>query len=251
MRSNFAKGLLAVAVISLAVFMAGSVQWAKSSLANHVGQGTKKQRLLREEVFRVIDAAPDDFAADKKEARAKKNKRFNGSVRALAEQREGEWSGIILESEPPALPFETHAIVVGSIQWRQPFVSDNLSCVYTELTVHIEEILKNNSAAPIYAFQPLIVDRQGGAIRMPNGRIYRYLVGGLGMPEVGKRYVLFLQYEGEGDYKLVSGYELTDSTIIPLEDFHDRDLLQGLTKVQFLDLLRQRLAEKKAEGEVK
>ena len=251
MQSKFTKGRLAVAVISLtAITMAGSVEWAKSSLANHVGQ-KKETRNLKEEVLRVIDAAPDESSSDKKEARTKKNKRFNKSAAVLKEQKDDEISGTILESRPPALPLETDVIVVGSIQRRQPYLSDNISCVYTELTVHVEEILKNNPASPIYAFEPLIVDRQGGAIRMSSGRIYRYLVAGLGIPDIGKRYVLFLQYEAERDYKLVSGYELTDTTIKPLEDFADRDSLLNLTEVQFLDLIRQRVSEKKAEGEVR
>jgi hypothetical protein len=252
MHSKLTKRHLAVAVIFLAaITMAGGVQWAKSSVGSHVSQETKKQKLLKEEVFRVIDAAPDEFDANKRQARAKKNRRFNMSAGRLEDQKEDDIYGTILESEPPALPLGSDVIVVASIQWRQPYLSENITSVYTELTVHIEEILKNNPASPIYAFEPLFVDREGGAIRMPNGRIYRYSVAGLDMPVVGKRYVLFLQYVAEHDYKLVSGYELTASTIKPLENFHDRDWLLKLTEVQFLDLLRQRLSQKKAEGVTK
>jgi hypothetical protein len=61
------------------------------------------------------------------------------------------------------------------------------------------------------------------------------------MPEVGKRYVLFLQREKERDYDLVVGYELTEKAIIPLEDFADRDPMRDLTETQFLKLLKVHL----------
>lgn len=253
MRSRFTKGLPAVSVMSLAVVtMLGGVHWAQSALSNPAGQ-ERKERNLKDEVLTVIDAAPDEVDAEKKELRIKKNKRFNKSKRAslLEEQQDGEMSGVFLESPPPPpLPVTSDLIVVGSIQKRQPYLSDNITIVYTELTVHIEDILKNNSSAPVYAFEPLIVHREGGAIRMPSGRIFRYLVAPLGsMPEIGKRYVLFLKHETEGDYKLVCGYELTDKTIKPLEDFADRDSLLDLTEAQFLNVLKQKISQSQTEKE--
>lgn len=246
------KGLLAVAFICLAVVtIASGFHWAQSPLANHSAQERKK-RNLKEEVLTVIDAAPQEFDGEKKAARIKKSKRFNINSKlpySLEEQKDGEYSGTILESEPPPLPVTSDLIVVGSIQRRQPYVSDNITVVYTELTVHIEEILKNNKTSPVYAFEPLTVDRKGGAIRMPNGRVFRYMVSHLGIPDVGKRYVLFLKRETTGDYKIVSGYELTDKTIIPLETFGDREPLLDLTEPQFLELLRQKISKSQAEGE--
>lgn len=224
MRSKFTKGLLPVALLSLAVIsIVSGVRWDESSLANPSHQERKK-RNLKDEVLTVIDAAPAEMDAEKRAARKKRNIRFNKSKRAyqLEEQRDGEYSGTLLESSP--LPVTSDLIVVGSIQSRQPFLSDNITIVYTELNVHIEEILKNNPTSLVHAFEPLVVHREGGAIRMPSGRIFRYVVGGSGsIPEIGKRYVLFLQHEAERDYKLVAGYELADPRIIPLEDFADRE----------------------------
>jgi hypothetical protein len=240
----FTKGLLAVTGLSLAVItMAGGVPWTKSSFANPSGQERKK-RDLKEEVLTVINAAPDEVDAQKKAARTKKNKRFNKNRTPLEGHRDDEFSGIFLESPPPPpLPVTSDLIVVGSIQRRQPYLSDNVTVVYTEFTLDITEILKNNASSPVDAFEPLIVNREGGAISMPSGRIFRYLVAPLGsMPEVGKRYVLFLQHETERDYNLVCGYELTEKTIIPLEDFSDRDSLLGLTEAQFLELLKRKIS---------
>jgi len=249
MRSVFTKGMLAVTGLSVAIItMAGGVQWTKSSLANPAGQ-ERKRRDLKEEVLTVINAAPDEVDAEKKAARIKRNKRFNTSRTSLEEQEDGTFSGILLNSPPPPpLPVMSDVIIVGSIQRRQPYVSDNLTVVYTEFTVNIEEILKNNLNAPFYASEPLTIHREGGAIRMPSGRVFRYLVSPIGsMPEVGKRYVLFLQHESERDYKLVCGYELTDKTIRPLEDFADRDSLLDLTEAQFLELLKRRILSGQTE----
>ena len=231
MQSEFTKGLLAVAVISLAVVvMAAGAHWAQSSPAHPSGQERKK-RNLKDEVLTVIDAAPEEVDAEKKAKRIQKNKRFNVQSKlpySLEEQKDGEYSGTLLESEPPPLPIKSDLVIVGSIQRRQPYLSENITKVYTEFTVHIEEILKNHASSPVYAFQPLIINRQGGAIRMPSGRVFRYLVDGIGsMPEVGKRYVLFLQREKDQDYKIVVGYELTDKEIIPLEDFANRDPIRA------------------------
>jgi len=252
MRPKFTKGLLAVAAMCLAlVTMVSGVHWAaQSSPANPSGQERKK-RNLKEEVLTVIDAAPDEPYAEKKAARTLKNKRFNTKRTSLLEQEDGSFSGILTESpRPPALPVTSDLIVVGNIQRRQPYLSDNITVVYTEFTVHIEEILKDHASSPVYAFQPLIIHREGGAIRMPSGRIFRYLVDGIGsMPEVGKRYVLFLQHEKDQDYGLVVGYELTDKEIIPLEDFADRDPIRALTETQFLSLLRRKISESKTDKE--
>lgn len=103
MVSKFTKEMIVVAILSLAVItIAGSVQWAKSSLANPPSQERRK-RNLKEEVLTVIDAAPDEVDAEKKAARTKKNKRFNKSKRAygLEEQEDGTSSGTLLESPPP------------------------------------------------------------------------------------------------------------------------------------------------------
>lgn len=253
MVSKFTKEMIVVAVLSLAVItITGSVQWAKSPLSNPSGQERKK-RNLKEEVLTVIDAAPEEMDAEKKAARTVKNKRFNTKRTSLLEQEDGSFSGVLLESPPPPpppLPVTSDLVVVGNIQRRQPYLSDNITIVYTEFTVHIEEILKNHASSPVYAFQPLIINRQGGAIRMPSGRVFRYLVDGIGsMPEVGKRYVLFLQREKDQDYKIVVGYELTDKEIIPLEDFADRDPIRALTETQFLSLLRQKLSESQTDKE--
>jgi len=248
MRIRFTKGLPALVVVFFAVItMAAGVHWAQSKRSDPNGQEQKRRNVKDEVLNTVIDAAPDEVDAEKKAARKAKNKRFNGSANMLLEQPEGGYSGTLLESEPPPFPVSSDLIVVGRIQNRQPYVSDNMSCVYTELTVHVDEILKNNTTSPVYTFEPLIIDRKGGAIRMPNGRIFRYLVGHLGIPAIGKRYVLFLDRQADRDYKLIVGYELAEKTIIPLENFGDRESLLDLTEPQFLDLLKQKISESQAE----
>lgn len=246
MRSRFPKGMLAVALMSLAVaVMAAGGHWAQSPAANPSDQEREK-RNVRDEVLTVIDAAAEEMDIHKKAARTKKNKQFNRRKSYASEElRDGELFGTILESPPPPpLPVNVELIVVGGIHRRQPYVSDDRTNVYTELTVHIEDILKNNTSSPVYAFEPLTVNRAGGAIRMPNGHVFRYFVAGVGsMPEVGKRYVLFLQHDAERGYNLIVGYELADKTIRPLEDFPDRDPIVELTEVQFFDLLRLKISQ--------
>ena len=53
----------------------------------------------------------------------------------------------------------------------------------------------------------------------PNGHKRAYWFRGWGMPRAGRRYVLFLIRQGEaGDYRILTGYEISEGQVIPLDD---------------------------------
>lgn len=98
--------------------------------------------------------------------------------------------------------------------------------------------MKNDAFTFLTPNTSIVVDREGGALRLTNGRILRYVVSGAGaLPSSGKRYVLFLKLIHEGqDLSILAGYELTNGAVSPLEDGGER--YAGVSEAQFLDIVR-------------
>jgi hypothetical protein len=242
-KAPYALTIVTLAVVAIPI----TAYWSRSNVTNASGQN---HRSLKDEVLTPFNAAPEDLDPVKKQKRVEKNKRFNKSARAftLEEQEPDEYSGTLLESEPPALPLSSDLIIVGRVEKRQPYLSDNMTVVYTEVSIKPEQILKNESPLALIENQSLIVTREGGAVKVPSGKRFRYFVAHLGLPKVGHQYVLFLQRETEQDCKLVSAYELLDGKTLPLEDLGDREPYASLTETQFLTLLREKIAATAPKG---
>jgi hypothetical protein len=203
-------------------------------------------------IMRPFDAAPEESDAQKRAARKSKNRRYNhSSPRALdlTKQEDGHISGRVDESPYPLpLPMETSdLIILGSVTKRQPYLSENNTSIYTEFNVQTEEVLKQRARSPVKAKDVVVAEREGGGIRLPDGRVTRHFVDGIGfMPEVGKRYVLFLKTNvGDEDYTIVCSYELRADRIIPLEDISDRAPYLGLTEKEFLQVVKEAIAKTK------
>ncbi len=246
--SLISKQKYAVAIIGLVIIAVSSITY--QSRLNVVASG-QVRRTLKEDVLTPFDAAAESADPVQKQSRAEKNRRFNKSIRAfsLLDQAPDEYAGTLLETPPAALPVGSDLVVVGKIDRRQPYLSENMTVVYTETTVKVEEILKSEPPTNVQQNDFLIVDREGGAIRTPNGKTFRYVIAGLGLPQVAHRYVLFLQRQTKGDYKLLSGYELIYGKVFGLEDFSDREPYVSLTETQFLTLLKEKIAnETSKEG---
>lgn len=240
--------LLSVLVIGI-ITLIESFQDKESFAAVAAAQKKRAERLEDIPSLLPFDAMPDETDAKKNAARKNKNKRYNlpPSYFDLAEQVDGEASGRVPESALPQ-PFpvaDSDLIIVGKIIKRQPYLSENRSSIYTEFNLQPEEVLKNNSDSPVTANDMIVADREGGAIRMPDGRVLRYLVDGVGsMPEVGKRYVLFLKRESIGqDYVIFCGYKLEGGKVDPLEEISDREPYIDYPEADFLDIIRAAIAQ--------
>lgn len=194
----------------------------------------------------VIDEAPEP--ADKRERakRHEKNRRYDRGgvgVPALTELPPDTVSGRPAEgARLPALPVaQSDAVVLGTVVKAQPYLTESKTSLYTEFTVNIEEVLKNDAGGSLFAGIPLVVDREGGALRLPGDRVVRYEVGGTGrLPRAGKTYVFFLKRAHEGaDWSILSGYELRGARILPLQLPSRYD---GADRTAFLSDLRAALS---------
>lgn len=125
-----------------------------------------------------------------------------------------------------ALPVEqSDLVVVGEITNAEAFLSGDKTNVYSEFTLRVEEIFKNNSQVQIPSGSSIVAERQIGAVRFPSGRIQRYKTHRQGAPQTGKRYVLFLKRDNQApDFSILTGYELRAGRVIPLdgEDVKDQ-----------------------------
>ena len=139
---------------------------------------------------------------------------------------------------PPIPVVQSTAIVIGQVSDAQAHLSDLKSGVYSEITIKVDQVLKDN--AGIKTGLPIVAEREGGRVRFPSGSTYRYFVAGFGMPKVGGCYLLFLDQLEDGDFRILTGYELRDGHVLPLDEsgvvhfekYKDADEATFLTEVR-------------------
>jgi len=117
----------------------------------------------------------------------------------------------------PALPVtESDAIVFGEVTSRCAGLTEDKMGVYSEFSVQLERIFKDQrdlltAGGTVTAFRP------GGTLRFGSGKIQRYTVSKQGYPQQGRRYVLFLKVDEQGDFSILTGYELDGLQVRPLD----------------------------------
>ncbi len=148
----------------------------------------------------------------------------------------------------PALPISrSDAIVLGQVLSAQSHFSDDKSAIYTEFAIRVETIFKNSAGNSLNVGQLITVNRLGGALRLPTGRLLRLRVDSHGTPLPARRYVFFLNSHGEGQvFGTIKVYELHDGSVFLL-DQHVRSAdgkipYWGVDETTFLNDLRHATA---------
>jgi hypothetical protein len=68
------------------------------------------------------------------------------------------------------------------------------------------------------------IQRKGGAIRLPSGKVLPRPVLADSMPQIGGRYLLFLKYDqSTEDYSVLMGYQLDGNKVYRLDDLSWND----------------------------
>jgi hypothetical protein len=108
------------------------------------------------------------------------------------------------------LPFgHSDAVVVGKVTSGQTHLSNDKRDIYCEFEVTVQEALKVPGALSIQANETIDIERQGGAVRLPSGKVLLRGSKDYSMPLIGKRYLLFLKYsQSTEDFHVVTGYQL-------------------------------------------
>jgi hypothetical protein len=182
----------------------------------------------------------------KKRAKEKKYQRYKDKI------GDGVTIGMMHDHWPPGfttLPVaQSDAVVIGEVSNAKAYLTDDKSAVYSEFTVRVDKVLKDDRQSPLSPGGSIVAERPGGRVRYPSGNIARFSLAGRGMPRVARRYVLFLTRNKEGDeYHLVTGYELRDGRVIPLDsgmtpDGARFDAYVGMEEAPFFRLLDTSLA---------
>jgi hypothetical protein len=109
------------------------------------------------------------------------------------------------------------AIVVGEVSRLQTYQTPKRTHLFTEFSVSVRELLKRSPADEVGAGRTVLVERLGGVLRLPSGRLLMDRPQERGLPQLRHRYVMFLKRNPEGDYSIITAYDLTRSTIVPLD----------------------------------
>jgi hypothetical protein len=126
---------------------------------------------------------------------------------------------------PPPLPIQLNrmacdadAVVVGTIKSKASQLTEDETSIFTEHQMIVEEVLKDNAAAPIQKGSDIRVARIGGTLRLNNINI-TFLDKEFKPLTVGNRYLLFLQFlsdknsytasESQGSFLLVGNEAIT------------------------------------------
>jgi hypothetical protein len=190
---------------------------------------------------------PEPVDPEEREKRKLKNKRYDNQkfVRGNAHPDTGSVARTVETSLPLPIPVsESDVTVVGEIAEANAHVSNDKSGVYTEFDICISGMLKNNSPNKrIQVGKYITADRAGGFVRYPNGRKILYRFTDRNLPQVGGRYLLFLENDNASpNFKIFTGYEISQDKFVRL----DREIQLGqYTKYnssQFLQAVRDESA---------
>ena len=209
----------------------------------------KSQRMLEQESrLPVADYSapePDDPKDKKKrEAKAKKYAKVELSIDPDSDSvtTSSHWATGL-----PAIPAsQSSAVIIGTVRQTQAELTPNRKKVYSEFTITINEVLKNDAASFLFSGKIITADRAGGRVRFPSGKVGLYSVTGQGMPQVESTYLLFLtEAVPESDYSILTGYELREGRIYPLDapgSGHPITKFKGVDESSFLEEVRTAIA---------
>lgn len=146
-----------------------------------------------------------------------------------------------------AIPVDkSSAIVIGTITKAEAHITKDKTAVYSEFVLSPDVIVKNDSENPIEVGRSISIERSGGRVRMPSGKMIASWTNHQNMPQVGSRYVLFLthSYEVQGDvgrdFYLLTGYEIVGGHVFALDDTTSGQSYNGADESSFMkDLTSQ------------
>ncbi len=176
-----------------------------------------------------------------RQIRKVKNIRYNAWNKPVEEYNEDteitklycSWAAPEAESFPAK---ESNAIVIGTVIGAKGYLSEDRSAAYSEYKVNVTDVLKGpDKLAP----GQIIAEREGAKVILPTGRIITYWVMKQGTPQIGHRYMLFLKNTPEGDYFILTGYELAKGRVSPLDSISGKyEFFDGNEETTFIELVR-------------
>ena len=152
----------------------------------------------------IVAEESESSNAKERESRRAKNTRYNTGGSDLTVERPQD-SEIFFEQVWPAVDFipaaESGVVVVGRVIKVQPYLSSDRSRIYTEITIAVDDLLKQDQNNRVAVNKTVVIDRLGGALKPKTGRIVRdeIQIDNLGNLQLGRRYVVFVRAINDGN----------------------------------------------------
>lgn len=153
----------------------------------------------------------------------------------------------------PALPIKkSDAVVIGTVNFAEAFLSNDKTGVYSEFSVLVSGLIKDNQSNPIESDSNIIVQRAGGRVIYPSGKILKYSISGQEMPRLNGKYIFFLRYDQQRQtYYIITAYEISNGKITALDGKGKAEgsgfkfsKYNGTDEQQFINELRNALYSK-------
>jgi hypothetical protein len=205
---------------------------------------TREQiRTELESQFPVADYdAQESSNLQEREIRKAKNSRYD-KYRLVVKTPRPLDAGSTLFDEveiPPTPVVESEIVISGEILGAEAYLSNTKTGIYSEFPVRVEQIIKNSDSRKVAEDEKITIDRPGGFVRYPSGQKLLYGVSGKWLPRVGKQYVLFLTKSDQSpNYRILTGYELKEGKIYPLDDGYQFEDFKGIEITNFIKTIRE------------
>jgi uncharacterized repeat protein (TIGR01451 family) len=256
---------LGAMLLGLGYVVAFPAYWWKSQAQSIAATQSKDNLILLEqektgrghepEVFELATEATDPAERARRQAR---NSRYDGrGVQLLTALPPGIEPLPLIVHAPPLAPLpaaQSEAVVLGEVANAQPYLSNDQTSVYTEFSIRVEEVLKNDSQTIINPGATISAEREGGALRLPSGRVLRFGLEGYGLPHVGGRCLFFLGASDQGPvFSILKLYELSEGSVRPLDradrlDAGGRARYSDTAEPTFLKAAREAVASPQPEA---
>lgn len=143
----------------------------------------------------------------------------------------------VSEAKPRVPVFESavcnaDAVVIGTIDSKSSQLTEDENFVFTDYQVTLEEVIKDNSSAPLRGADKITTTRDGGVVEVDD-RIFRAKRSDFEPPLIAHRYLLFLRFiPATGSYLMYGSgtFQLEGQKILALNPDARHELLKDAPK---------------------
>ena len=108
-------------------------------------------------------------------------------------------------------------VMIATVTGAHAYLSSSRSVVYSVFNVVPVQVLKGQSLLPTGS-SSLEIERSGGLVKYPSGKVIAAGVEKLGIPRNGVQYVLFLHIVRGAGLQIITAFKIATSGVIPLDD---------------------------------
>jgi hypothetical protein len=213
------KTLLALALLLVALSV-GTIVTINSQTQTSKQQDKSATKEIDDEATPIVDFNVANLNID--QSRINKNARYDkySFVESEPPPNAGEVIQFPGENDRELdMPVEESDLIIeGQVTDSKAFLSNDKSGIYSEFTIAVSKVLKNTAGdSSIKANENMVVERLGGRVRYPSGKIIRYVMSGLGSPSINSKYLFFLTKTKENAYRILTGYEFKNDKVFALD----------------------------------